>query len=41
MNELYACRRGFQTAAGVFAHAVLAQSVVLTAALLIGGAFLF
>lgn len=36
MTELTACKKGFQTATGVFAQAVLAQSVIVCAVFIVG-----
>ena len=36
MDEFCACKRGFQTATGVFAQALLTQSVIVTTCILIG-----
>lgn len=40
-DELFACRKGFQMAAGVFARAFLAQGQILFVILLIGSVMLF
>ena len=36
MSEFCACKKGFQTASGVFAQALLAQSVIVSAIVMLG-----
>ncbi|MEL7464135.1 MAG: hypothetical protein AAFN79_08720 [Pseudomonadota bacterium] len=40
MTDFTACKRGFQIATGVFAQAVLAQSVILCTVFIVGAVIL-